>query len=341
MIVSNVWKGKGSRRAAAKLYNVPETTLRDRMSGATPIAERPPAVQALTALEEVAVVQYILDLDARGLPPSLEDVREMADRILASRGTRRVGKQWPCRFVRRREELRTRYSRAYGFQRALCEDPDLVGAWFRLFFNMQSKFGILDCDLYNFDEPGFMMGVICPSMAVTRSDRRGRGKAVQPGNREWATAIACISGDGFNVPPFLLVKGACHLANWYFEGDLPDSWVIKPTSNGWTDNETGLDWIKHFDKHTRARTKGSHRMLILDGHGSHQSVEFEAYCKDHSIVPVCLPPHSSHITQPLEVGLFSPLKSAYGKEIGTFIRSGHTSITSLRSNSFWHFARRI
>jgi hypothetical protein len=50
-------------------------------------------------------------------------------------------------------------------------------------------------------------------MVVTRTDRRGRGKTVQPGNREWAIAIACISGDGFDVPPFLLVKGAYHLAN--------------------------------------------------------------------------------------------------------------------------------
>ena len=51
-----------------------------------------------------------------------------------------------------------------------------------------------------------MMGVICASMIVTRADRHGRGKAVQPGNREWATAINCISGDGFDVPPFLLVQ---------------------------------------------------------------------------------------------------------------------------------------
>jgi hypothetical protein len=202
-----------SRRAAAKLYNVPETTLRDGMSGVGPITERRPAVQVLTALEEEAVVQYILDFDARGFPPSLEDVRVMSDRILASLGTRRVGKQWPYRFVRRREELRTRCPRAYDYQRALCEDPDLLDGWFRLFFEMRSKFGILDCDLYNFDETGFMTGVICPSMAVARSDRRGRGRTVQPGNREWATAIACISSDGFDVPPLLLVKGACHLAN--------------------------------------------------------------------------------------------------------------------------------
>ncbi len=65
-----------------------------------------------------------------------------------------------------------------------------------------------------------MMGVICPSMVVTRTDRRGRGKTVQPGNREWATAIACISGDGFDVPPFLLVKGAYHLTKKQRRGTL-------------------------------------------------------------------------------------------------------------------------
>lgn len=212
-----------SRRTAAKLYNVPETTLRDRMSGAIPMAERRPAVQVLTALKKTVVVQYTLDLDAREFPPSLENMRVTADRILASRGTCRVEKQWPYRFVQRREELRTRCPRTYDYQRALCEDPDLLSGWFRLFFDTRSKFGILDCDLYNFDKAGFMMGVICPSMVVTRSDRRGRGKTVQPGDREWATAIVCIGGDGFDVPPFLLVKGAYHLANRYSEGGLPDS----------------------------------------------------------------------------------------------------------------------
>ena len=320
---------KLSVRAAAKLYNVPEATIRHRINGRTSRTDYRPAAQLLTEIEEEVVVQYILDLDSRGFPPSIEDVREMADHILASRGMQRVGKQWPNRFIQRREELRTRFSRVYDFQRALCEDPELINSWFCLFLNMRNKYGILDCDLYNFDETGFMMGMICSSMVVTSSDRRGKSKAVQPGNREWVTAITCVSGDGFDIPPFLLVQGAYHLAHWYTESGLPNTWAIKPTSKGWTDNETGLDWIKHFNKHTRVRTKGVYRMLVLDGHESHQSVNFEAYCKQHNIIPICLPSHSSHITQPLDVGVFSPLKKAYGKEIGTFIRAHITHITKV------------
>lgn len=205
----------------------------------------------------------------------------------------------------------------------------LIGKWFKLVRNMRAKYGILDCDFYNFDETGFMMGVICPGIVVTRSDRRGRGKAVQPGNREWATAIVCINGEGRSVPPFLVVQGVNHLANWYTESDLPYDWAIKPTSNGWTDNETGLEWLKHFDKHTARTAKGPYRMLVLDGHESHDSAAFQAYCKSNNIIPLCLPAHSSHLTQPLDVGCFSVLKRSYGLQIEHFIKAHINHITKV------------
>jgi hypothetical protein len=43
---------------------------------------------------------------------------------------------------------------------------------------------ILDYDFYNFDKTGFMIGVICITIIVTRANRYSRGKAVQLGNRE-------------------------------------------------------------------------------------------------------------------------------------------------------------
>ena len=41
---------------------------------------------------------------------------------------------------------------------------------------MRVKYSIQDCDFYNFDETGFIMGVIYSSMVVTRADQRSRGK---------------------------------------------------------------------------------------------------------------------------------------------------------------------
>lgn len=165
---------KLSRRATAKLYNVPETTIRDRMNDVIPKNDSRLGVQLLIKIEEDVIVQYILGLDSREFSPLIIDVREMVNHILESRGSRRVEKQWPYRFIQRRDELRRRFSRVYDFQRALCEDPELINAWFRLFQNIRTKYGVQDCDLYNFDETGFMMGMISSCIVVTRSWSSGK-----------------------------------------------------------------------------------------------------------------------------------------------------------------------
>jgi hypothetical protein len=49
-------------------------------------------------------------------------------------------------------------------------------------------------------------------------------------------------------------------------------------------------------------------MLILDGYRSHLTPEFDRTCTKNDIIPVCMPPHSSHLLQPLDVGCFVVLK---------------------------------
>jgi len=235
-------------------------------------------------------------------------------------------------------ELKVHYNRVYDFQRALCEDPEVIGGWFRLVANMRAKYRIQDCDFWNFDETGFMMGMISPAMVVTRADRHGRSKAIQPGNREWATAIVCINGEGQNIPPFLIIQGVNHLAPWYTESGLPSNWPIKPTTNGWTDNETGLDWLKHFEKHSKPIRQGGYYILVLDEYKSYISLPFQNYCKEYNIITLCLPPHSSHITQPLDVGCFSVLKRIYGRQIDKFIRAYITYITKVEFFKAFHIA---
>jgi hypothetical protein len=192
---------------------------------------------------------------------------------------------------------------------------------------MIAKYSILDQDVYNFDETGFMMGVISSAMVVTSSERRSHVKMKQPGNREWVTVIQGVGATGFWVPPFIIVSGKFHLSSWYENGVLPHDWVVATSSNGWTTNERGLEWIQHFNQHTKSRTSGNYRLLVLDGHESHHSVEFEQYCKNNNIITLCMPAHSSHILQPLDVGCFGPLKKAYGKQIELKIKAGTTHIT--------------
>jgi hypothetical protein len=203
----------------------------------------------------------------------------------------------------------------------------LIRSWFKLVQNTITKYGIQEEDIYNFDETGFMMGVITTATVVTSSEGRAKVKKIQPGNREWVTVIQGVSSQGWNIPPFVVVAGKTHLSSWYQNSGFPPDWVIGVTDNGWTTNEMGIEWIRHFEKHTKARTIGGYRLLILDGHESHHSVEFELYCQEHNIVTLCMPPHSSHILQPLDVGCFSPLKKAYSRQIEDMMSAHITHIT--------------
>jgi hypothetical protein len=57
------------------------------------------------------------------------------------------------------------------------------------------------------------------------------------------------------------------------------------------------------------------------------SVKFDEYCKAHNIIAIALPPHSSHLTQPLDVACFGVLKRNYGSELDMFIKAHITHIT--------------
>ena len=203
----------------------------------------------------------------------------------------------------------------------------MVNAWFRLVRNVIDKYAIQEGDIYNFDETGFMMGMLSAAKVVTSSERRGRPRTKQPGNREWVTVIQAVCADGWIAPPYFVVKGKNHLLPWYQDSRFQPEWRVHTSENGWTTNEIGLDWLKHFDQSTKHRTKGVYRLLVLDGHESHHSVDFEDFCKANNIVPLCMPPHSSHFLQPLDVGCFSPLKASYGKQIEQMMRMQITHIT--------------
>ena len=99
----------------------------------------------------------------------------------------------------------------------------------------------------------------------------------------------------------------------YTKGGLPHNQVIKPIINSWINNETGLEQLKHFNKYTSARAKGLYRMLVLNRYKSHESAEFQEYYKVYNIITLCLPPYSSHLTQPLDVRCFSILKRVYSR----------------------------
>jgi len=85
------------------------------------------------------------------------------------------------------------------------------------------------------------------------------------------------------------------------------------SENGWTDDFLGSEWFqKSFIPQATARnTSGKPILLILDGHGSHETVKIIDLAISHGIIIFCLPPHTTHKLQPLDVGVFGPFSRAW------------------------------
>ncbi|RFU36216.1 hypothetical protein B7463_g148, partial [Scytalidium lignicola] len=276
-----------SMQAAARSFDVPFGTLYDRMRGRPEAFTTYTKAFKMSQLEESSLVQWIISMGNRGMPPRPSGVHSIANALISKRG-----EPTPP------SSLTTKYIRKYSYQRAKCEDPKLIQQWFNQFLETKAQYGILDEDIYNFDETGFAMGTI----ATTK-----------------VTVIESINTCGWMLPPLVIFKGKHYQLT--LTNLLPDDWRIEWSDNGWTNNRIGLEWLeKTFELATKERTKGQYHMLVLDGHGSHIALEFDLFYSQHKIIPICMPPHSSYLLQLLDVTCFSVLKRAYGAQIESKVR---------------------
>lgn len=63
-----------------------------------------------------------------------------------------------------------RFMRKYDYQRAKCEDLKAISEWFAFMYNTEAKYSILKNNTFNFNEIGFIIGIIIPSIIVTTSN---------------------------------------------------------------------------------------------------------------------------------------------------------------------------
>ena len=86
--------------------------------------------------------------------------------------------------------------------------------------------------------------------------------------------------------------------------------------NGYTNKKLGYQWLnKVFEPATVSGVGNQKRILLLDGQKSHLTGQFLGFCHNHNILPMCLPPHSMHLLQPLNVGCFSSVAHHYCKGV--------------------------
>ena len=128
------------------------------------------------------------------------------------------------------------------------------------------------------------------------------------------TVLFCCNALGEQFPPLVVYKGFKLQNTWTTGG--PPGCKYTTSESGYMHHANFESWfIDTFCEHTRLLEKPL--LLIFDGHNSHLTYPTQNAAKLNKIVIVCLPPHTSHALQPLDVAVFRPLKNAWRTVLNT------------------------
>jgi len=171
------------------------------------------------------------------------------------------------------------------------------------------------------DETGIALGVCSNDRVIGTSSTKSSFKKT-PESREWVSIIEAISAFSKRLQALVIFKGKNLQTSWFSDESTPD-YRYTTSENGWTSNEIGLAWLEQiFLPQTAINDddSGEYRLLLLDGHKSHATFEFMWKCHENKVVVFYLPPHSSHVLQPLDLTCFSPVKGRYREQIANLAR---------------------
>ncbi|RAL61074.1 hypothetical protein DID88_010415 [Monilinia fructigena] len=255
--------------------------------------------QILSNAEENTLVRWISRLTITGFPATPMLVKEMADEI-------------------RLRRVQVASSRIPTSTEILPIGHELGFDAFRTRL-IERKYE-LD-DMYNMDETGFGVETTQSTRIIVDSTQKSNWK-VTAGKQEWITAFECVNAAGKALSPMVIFKAQNTNSAW-IPKDTPQSWQFSTSTNGWASNSHGLEWLKRvFEPESKKVSGDRPRLLIMDGHSSHITGSFIAFCIEKDIDLLILPPHCSHLLQPLDIAVYGPMKRYHALEVDRYSRAG-------------------
>ena len=252
---------------------------------------------------------------SQGWPVRVEQLRGMAKELLKEKGvTNELGIYQTEQYMHQHSLLKTKFVDGLDKNRAKAQDPAIVKYQFDLYQTTKYKYNIKNENVYNINEKGMLQGII-GKMKVIILKHKKKQYMTEPGNCEWVTLIESISliPCRRRLQPWIIFKGKQHIkqqSTIYLEAHIALS------DKGWTDNKLGYKQLERcFKPQTRPNNPDEQRLLIIDGYASHVTTKAIRFCLSKNIILLCLPAHSTHILQPLNVGIFAALAALYQKGV--------------------------
>ena len=140
------------------------------------------------------------------------------------------------------------------------------------------------------------------------------------------TILSCCDAFGNYLPTQVIYKGPNLIKSWLKDG--PVGVHYNTSQSGWMESEQFIEWFRRIFL-VHANKLAGKKLLILDGHASHVSLQLKKLAADNNIILFRPPAHTSHFLQPLDVGVFKTVKSEWRKVVNSFlIQNKYMSLTN-------------
>lgn len=306
-------KSLSIRKAAAK-YNISYSAVYRRLKRNPDSVKAHGGQPALNANEERFIVHRIKICADWGYPLDAFTLRMLVKQYLDEIGknVRKFknnipGRDWAYSFLRRhKKEVSERLCQNIKRSRAAVS-KDVVSEYFELLEKELKDVppqNILNYDETNLrDDPGRKKVIV----------RRGckYPERVMNSSKSSTSIMFSAAGDGTILPPYVVYKAVHLYDSWTQNG--PKFTRYNRTKSGWFDGACFEDWVRTIAIPHLKKLDGK-KILIGDNLASHVSMEIIRLCLEHDIHFIYLPANSTHLTQPLDVAFFAPMKG-YWRQI--------------------------
>ena len=308
---------------ASKITGVPQTTIKDRRLGNVSKDTFTLGHSPIFTLEqETRLKEHAIEMMEMGYGYTRRELLNLATDMGHYLGKLPVEKQlseaWLYHgFLRRHNNITFVKPRSLSMPRAKSVTKENLDKYFQNLKQILDKHNLHNCPelIYNVDESGFSPEHNPQKIATIKGQTP---QAITSPRSTMVTCIGACNALGTALPPYIIHKGK-RLTNELREGCSPGAgFDISPS--GWSNSIIFQNYLKnHFLKYCQ-RQPEKPILLLYDGSTTHINVELVEWAMTENIVLFVLPPHSSHHLQPLDVGCFKPLKSAYDSLAHQFLK---------------------
>ena len=324
-------KGK-SYREAVDSFGVPKSTLyRFKKSDKPVLNSKKGAPTVLTASEEENFVAWILYRAERGFSVNKKLLLDTVRDYVMSTGrdnpfnNARPGYKWYRLFMKRHSNLSIRSAQNLTTTRASVSESDLRQWFAKLKIYLEEK-DLLNLDpkrIFNLDESSFMLVPPKNDSVIAKKGARAIYKVVSGNEKGNLTVLFTAAASGQLLPPMILFDLKTTPRKEVLE-KIPSDWAVGNTEKGWMTSDSFYKYIVNVFYNWLVENRIEFPVILYaDNHSSHLTMPLAKFCQEKQIELIGLYPNSTHIIQPLDVGLFHVLKDKYKEANDTWrIKNG-------------------